>query len=78
MSKGTYTPPKPPTAKQMEKMIAKYEISFNEIVEATKKFDPASIAGQEGAWIRRSALELHGQLHALHDYLADEEREQQK
>lgn len=75
MSKGTYTPPKPPTAKQTQKAFTKFETSFNEIVELTKRFDPATIAGKEAYWIREAAFQLHDQLKALCHHLADEEGE---
>lgn len=75
MSTGTYTPPKPPTAKQVQKAFTKFEASFVEIVEMTKRFDPETIAGKESYWIREAAFQLHDQLKALCHHLADEERE---
>lgn len=78
MSRGTYTPPKPPTAKQTRKVFLRFEQSFNEIVELTKRFDPETVAGREARWISDAAFQLHGQLSALLRFLDDEERETMK
>ena len=76
MARGTTTMfRRTTTAKQLQKLVTKYELIMNEIVEATKRFDPETTAGTEGRWIREKAFDLQGHLHALWAHVADEENE---